>query len=570
MYNKTKPADGVEQGMKYFNEFANLMNFIQENKDINESDFARGPVVSAVRAATSIMQLGGSIATGALNYMALYTNYLPYMMHYNAKNGFGGGFAFGDVNRELFRAMNKVGLSKSIADTRLNTAEFYDQIAESESLQKQYDLLPHEARFMAQEIRGGVMIPAQMNSLTELALGRIKSAALRRTIEGYMWTFNATERGSRRSAGLAAYRLEYKRRVASGVSEKQAAEFARQFAVETLETTLGDYSVTNRPAAWRSGLQSFLYIYKIFPTTSIQTLSRLPRKGQLQMLGTLWLLSGVQGLPFAEDLEDMIDTIAQGLGLGMGSVRYEASKLVDQVMPGASPYVFSGMLRGALPFDLSSRTSLGDFIPGTALFVAGSSTTRELAEVVGPAWSMIDGVGTFIFNSFKAATTKQVTFEDVLRESPVTGMRMLGDALAYTQSGAIVDRRGYVVSDEMHWGIVASRLLGFYPTAAAQQYEVIRISKRLTDYQREVSAGFRYGWIKAKIAGDEVQARAIEDAVREWNEGARGTALEIRNFRKNANRSLREARRPAVERLRKSSPTAARDDMDNVANLMGY
>jgi uncharacterized protein YutD len=147
---------------------------------------------------------------------------------------------------------------------------------------------------------------------------------------------------------------------------------------------------------------------------------------------------------------------------------------------------------------------------------------------------------------------------------------MLGDALAYTQSGAIVDKRGYVVSDEMHWGIVASRLLGFYPTAAAQQYEVIRISKRLTDYQREVSAGFRYGWIKAKIAGDEVQARAIEDAVREWNEGARGTALEIRNFRKNANRSLREARRPAAERLRKSSPTAARDDMDNVANLMGY
>lgn len=570
MYNKTNPEGKAKRDKQYFNEASQLLQFIENNQDINESDFARGPVVSAIRASTSIMQLGGSVATGVLNYISIFTNTIPYLTNYNSSTAFGGGFSFGPVMQELHTAMNQVGLVKSVRDNRLNTAQFYDEIAGSEQLQEQYGLASHEANFIATEIREGTMIPAQMNMLTELALGRIRSAAARRVLEGYMYTFNATERGSRRSAGLTAYRLEYKRRRDAGFSEAQASEFARQFAVETLRATLGEYSVTNRPAAWRSGIQSFLYIYKVFPTTSIQMLSRLPRKGQAQMLGALLLLSGLSGLPFAQDLEDIIDTIAQRLGLGMGSVRKEVASLTDAILPGSSALFITGVMRSFLPGDIASRTSLGDFIPGTGVLLAGSSTTREVAEIAGPAWSMLSGVGTFINNSYKAATTEQVTLEDVLREAPVTGFRMLGDALAYGQSGAVVDRRGYVVSPDMHMGIIASRLLGFYPSSAAQQYEIIRVSRRLTDYQREVSAGFRYGWIKAKVRGDERQARAIEEAVRDWNRGAKGTALEIRNFKKNSIQALREAKRPALERLRKSAPQAARSDIERTADLLGY
>jgi len=568
MYNKTNPEGRAKQGKKYFNEASRLLQFIENNQDISESDFARGPTVSAIRASTSIMQLGGSVATGALNYLALLTNYVPYMTSYNSKTAFGGGFSFGPTMRELYTAMDQVGLRKSISDTRLNTAEFYDEIATSESMQTEFGLADHEARFIATEIREGTMIPAQMNMLTELALGRIKSAAFRRVIEGYMWTFNATERGSRRSAGLAAYRLEYKRRLDAGFSPAQSSEFARQFAVETLRSTLGEYSVTNRPAAWRSGIQSFLYIYKIFPTTSIQMLSRLPREGQIKMLGSLLILSGVSGLPFAEDLEDMIDTIAQRLGLGSASIRKEAASLADSILPGSSPIFLSGIMRAYLPGDVASRTSLGDFIPGTGVLLAGSSTTREVAEVAGPAWSMISGVGTALNTAFKAATTEQVTLEDVLRNAPITGARMLGDAAAYIDSGAVVDRRGYVVSPEMHWGVIVSRLMGFYPSAAANQYDIIRISKRIADYQREVSAGFKYGWIRAKIRGDEREARAIMNAAKQWNASNRDKGMQINIS--NWSRSLREAKRPALERLRRSAPKAARRDMERVAELIGY
>jgi preprotein translocase subunit Sss1 len=58
--------------------------------------------------------------------------------------------------------------------------------------------------------------------------------------------------------------------------------------------------------------------------------------------------------------------------------------------------------------------------------------------------------------------------------------------------------------------------------------------------------------------------------VNAWNEGARGTALEIRNFLPNATKALREAQRPAGERFLKSAPRAAREDIETVADLLGY
>ena len=99
---------------------------------------------------------------------------------------------------------------------------------------------------------------------------------------------------------------------------------------------------------------------------------------------------------------------------------------------------------------------------------------------------------------------------------------------------------------------------------------MIRISKRIIDYQKEVSAGFRQAWIKSMIRGDMEQAQAIVDSVRDWNEGAAGTALEIRNFERNARKALQEAQRPAGERLLRSAPRAARQDIEQAAEILGY
>jgi hypothetical protein len=570
MYNETNPAGKASRGNQFFNEASRLLQFIDNNRDLSESDYGSGEIASRVRAYTSVLQLGLSLATGALNYVGAITNSIPFLATYNPKTSFGGGFGLGKSVAAFQLALSNVGLRQAIMNPKLNTSEFYDEIATNPQLLAKYGLTPTEAKFIAREIREGTMIPAQTNALIETARGRSSSALFQKSIDGFMWTFNATEQASRRAVGLAAFRLEYARRKAAGTSEQKSVEFAREFAVETLKNSLGEYSVLNRPPAWRSGIQSFLYMYKVFPTMTIQLMKSLPRRGQLYMITSLWLLSGLAGFPFAEDLEDILDTIMQKLGFKAGSVRYEVAKVIDSVVPGMSPIVLGGAANWVLPGDLAGRVSLGDFIPGTGVFLAGSNVGREITDIGGPALSMLIGTADSVATGIKAATTEKVTFEDWLRDNPVTLARMVGDSLAYANSGAIVDRKGYVVGEDASAGIILTRLLGFYPAKAADEYGVIRISKRIVDYQKEVSAGFRQAWIKAMIQKDTEQARAIVESVRQWNDGATGTALEIRNFEENARRALREASRPSGERFLRTAPTAAKDDVEQVARILGY
>ncbi len=96
----------------------------------------------------------------------------------------------------------------------------------------------------------------------------------------------------------------------------------------------------------------------------------------------------------------------------------------------------------------------------------------------------------------------------------------------------------------------------------------IKIANRLTDYQKDVTAGFRQAYIKARISNDTAAANGVLAAVRDWNEGARGTALEIRNFEGNSQKALREARLPAKERTLRASSRAARDDLDYAFELL--
>ena len=569
-YQKANRADGTDRGNMYYNEAASTLAFLDNNRDVNESDFGAGEVASNVRAYTSMLQLGASIATGALNYIGAITNGIPFLATYNDKTAFGGGFGLGRSLAEFQRALSQVGLIRSLGERGLNAAEFYDGVVKSPALQKKYGLTEAEARFMAREIRDGTMIPALSNALLASARGRVTLGAGQKAIDGWMWTFNVTEQASRRALGLAAYRMQYSRSRSAGMTEADADASAREFAVNTLNFTVGDYSVMNRPPVWRSGIQSFLYMYKVFPTTSIQMLSRLPLEGKIYMLGALWILGGVAAMPFAEDIEDLLDTIAQALGLKMGSVRVELAKAIDAIAPGASPYLIRGFANAYFPGNIADRVSLSDFIPGTGILLAGADVGRELTEVAGPAASMLTGVASFVPRLAQAALTERVTLVDAMRESPVTMLRAAGDSLAYGQAGAVLDKRGYVVSPDVNAATIMTRMAGFYPASAAQQYQIIRASKRITDYQRETTAGFRAAWIKAKISGDEDQARAIVDAVSDWNEGTKGTALEIRKFLPNSQKALREARRPAQERLLRAAPKAARDDLEALADLLGY
>jgi hypothetical protein len=97
---------------------------------------------------------------------------------------------------------------------------------------------------------------------------------------------------------------------------------------------------------------------------------------------------------------------------------------------------------------------------------------------------------------------------------------------------------------------------------------MIGMAKRITDFQREQTTAYRVGWIRAMMEGDRARAREIEQEVATWNAGSKGTGLEIRDFVKNSQRALKEARRPVMERTLRSAPDAAERDLRNMMELM--
>lgn len=548
--------------------------FMESQSNVDYTDFASGEAASAIRTATTFTFMGASFATAILNYLSLATNVLPSFSGYNQKNAFGGGFGWGMTSVELSRA---IGATKGFGQSEV---KFWDDLLADPAKLKASGFTEAEARFMQKEVGGGTMQAALTNSLLGSARGKFRSGATKAAAETWMSLFNYTEQHSRRATGLAAFRMAYARALAEGKDAATAFEVADKFAVDMIDNTLGEYAMYNRPAMFRGDVRQFLFMFKMFPVNSIQMLAALPRKEQLLALGILAMFAGLKGLPFAEDLMDIIDTIAQALGLGpskiwKGSAERTLAEALDAIAPGMTPVLMRGLLNTITPANIADRVSLSNIIPGTGIALAGADVGRELIEIAGPVASFLQGALATSVDAAKwglgtvGVLDDTTSFNKVLRESPVVMFRALGDMMAYNNAGAIVSQKGYVVSNDLHLGTMLTRALGFYPAAAVAENDVVRVAKRIGDYQKDVSAMYRGMYISAKIAKDNERAREVVQMVKDWNEAAKGTGLEIRSFEGSANRALREAQRTATERYMKAAPKAMRPETQRILELYG-
>jgi len=561
-------------GNRYKDRGRRAVAFMESQSNVDYTDFASGEAASFIRTATTFGFMGASFATAILNYLALATNVLPAFAGYNQKNAFGGGFGWGMSAVEVSRA---IGATKGFGQSEV---KFWDDLLADPAKLAASGFTEAEARFMQKEVGGGTMQAALTNSLLGSARGKFRSGLSKKAAETWMSLFNYTEQHSRRATGLAAFRMAYARALSEGKDEATAFEVADKFAVDMIDNTLGEYAMFNRPAMFRGDVRQFLFVFKMFPVNSIQMLAALPRKEQLLALGILAMFAGLKGLPFAEDLMDIIDTIAQGLGLGpsavwKGSAEKTLAEALDAIAPGMTPILMRGLLNTITPANVADRVSLSNIIPGTGIALAGADVGRELIEIAGPVASFLQGAVAMGADLTKYGLETVGVLPDVtslnkiLRESPVAFLRILGDMYAYNNAGAIVSQKGYVVSNDLHLGTMLTRALGFYPASAVAENDVVRLSKRIGDYQKDVAAMYRGMYVGAKIAKDNERAREVMEMVKDWNEAAKGTGLEIRNFEDGVNRALREAQRTATERYLRAAPKAMRPETQQILDLYG-
>jgi hypothetical protein len=493
---------------------------------------------------------------------------LPYLSFYNQKTGIGGGYGSAKASTALWKAL------RDLKNPKLSEAADLETILR-DGTWDQFGMTQDEAEFLFDQTEQGTLQAAQFNALVGTARGKVFSNKAQAAVRLWMGMFSYTEQLNRRATSLAAYRLEKERALAQGIPEEQAIAEAIDAARTAVNTAQGEYAMFNRPAMARGNILQYLFVYKQFTILTVELLRNMPLKGQLMMLGFLLLLSGLKGLPFAEDLMDIVDTIAQMLGLKMASIEKELATWIDDVAPGMTPIVMKGVLDRMTGATISTRVGMGDLIPLTGAFRAGASPTQELQDFAGPVFGGISGlVGTSASLTQYGAEVlglrdDTTSLNGILRNAPVAAVRAIADGFTYWADGRITNARGQVVSADVGTLTILSRMMGFYPAIATEQNDIVRLSKYVAEYSKAIKADYVQAYVKAQLDGNTERMAQIRADVAAWNESAKGTGLEVTQFVRSANRAANEAQRPTVLRYLKSAPKNVRPETLEMLELNG-
>jgi hypothetical protein len=276
----------------------------------------------------------------------------------------------------------------------------------------------------------GVTAPQEIYQLMAMASNSALVSAKYAQAALKLWSepFAKAEQFNRRTTFIAAYKV--------AVAQGKSAEEAFDFAETAVKDTQFIYNKGNRPNWARGAIGSTLFTFKQFNIAYLELLKRLPMKQRAIMLGTLMLFAGAGGLPFEEDIEDLIDTLGQWLGFATNAKRTIRRSLEAVVGETAAQAALKGVSAG-LPFDISSRMGMANLIPGTAVLKQSEvSKARDIEEAVGPAGSLVKSA----FDMLSALATSH--YEQAALEALPVAARNLYQGIKMAAKGYAEDFQG--------------------------------------------------------------------------------------------------------------------------------
>jgi hypothetical protein len=402
----------------------------------------------------------------------------------------------------------------------------------------------------------GVVAPHEIYQLMATARGAVGSAQVRtRFMKVWGSFFAMAEAWNRRLTFLASYRAAQD----NGLGDPY--EFAKNAVYETQ----GIYNRGNRPNWARGRIGATVFTFKQFSISYLEFLRRLPGKERAIALGFLILAAGLEGLPFADDLDDIIDTVGQWSGYATNSKKWKRQH-VEKVLayladaagdtdPEATGEVGAeALLHGvsaALPIDISSRFGFGNLIPGTAAFKPSETNKiKEATEVFGPAGGLVDS-GT---QALEKATKGDLT--GAIRTINPKPVRDVISGYQAATSGEFKDRRGRKVVGDVSMAEAISKGIGFNPKRLAsgnrklgEEYDDVAIQKNRED-------AIVTKWVNAYVEDDEAGKDKAMAELETWND--EHPEMPIRITPQQLKARIKAIRMTKEERFRKATPPEMR------------
>lgn len=382
------------------------------------------------------------------------------------------------------------------------------------------------------ELRAALVEAAQYTMDTELhqIMGISQGAAfsqnqrVQRAMKVWMAPFRITEQTNRITAFIAAYK------VASATGVRQAdGSFRRlsgpalfRFARDMIDSTQNNYNETNRPGAARNPIFALMFMFKSFPlfmTEAIALMYKANPKSAVYMLLGLTAMTGVQGLPFAETIQDLIDTIAQQLFGSPFNTRRAMRNMVktaSEAMVGydASELVLRGVINGVLGVSASSRIGAGDFVPGTRLGTADADQGRILQAALGAPYAMVKDS---LANVGKLATLDWKQAADALRAGGPVAVRNAIKGIEQLSNGYASDSKGRRLVD-INGMEAMLQMAGLSSAGLARTYELENINRQVKAFYTQVSTDMKDKLVRAMKDGDTERVQEINDLRAAWNQ----------------------------------------------------
>lgn len=471
--------------------------------------------------------LGGSVAAGLVNMTQPFMVTFPYLTQ------------FGGVASAAARMTNAVrdAVKQATGDAQLDAAL---KRAEEEGI-----VSPQEVHSLIAQAGGRGALKAGDGTAAGDAAAKA-SNFLSKLMLAWGRPFALAEQFNRRVTFIAAYR--------TAVAEKMDDPAA--FAERVINETQFVYTKANRPAWARGAIGGALFTFKTYSISYIELLSRLAKSGPegkraaLIGLAVLVLVSGLEGLPGAGDMDDLIDGLLQRLGFNFSTKQARREFLASIVGDGGAQFLTKGVsgLPG-VPIDVAGRLGLGNLVPGTGLLLKKPDHGSDVAELAGPA-------GSF---GKQVATAAGAAASGNLREAatallPVAAANVV-KAYDMANMGMYRDTRGRKVLDTDGFDAFV-KAIGFQPTDVARVQQAAGEVQRTIDLVKMRETEIADRWARGIFEKDADAVREARAELAEWNRANPEARIAISDSQ--IVRRVKQMGMTRAQRIEKTSPKEVR------------
>ncbi|MFQ5956779.1 MAG: PLxRFG domain-containing protein, partial [Candidatus Brocadiales bacterium] len=353
----------------------------------------------------------------------------------------------------------------------------------------------------------GVISEQYTDELRGKAKGQVlaRSGTYWKALKVFSYLFGKAENFNRRVTFISSFNIA-KRLQAQGKPLPPETPTPFEMAVRAVEDTQFSYGTFNRPPVGRGAIGATVLTFRTFMINYLELFRDIPAPQKARMLAVLGTLAGATGVPFADDLKNIIEWTVNKMGYHL-DMEHEARKFMAEISddPAYADVVLHGTTR-LTPWYLGGSISLGDILPEPE---GAGPYFGPFSKVVGPAANFIERpIGAYeLYQKGQTGRAAERLLPEALRNALVAkrfaeeGARDLSGRLMYTPTKAEI----------------AGKALSFQPSGLARTYERKEAERKTVGYKRDQSEIFYARLTRALFKGDDKEIQRTFNDIKKYN-----------------------------------------------------